>query len=78
MQLDAHLQDLEQFSERRLAFLDRRYSSPDRLTQGRKKKEVEEVEKVVRGFRGWMESTMQMGDNPYVEVIAVMIGRWGT
>ncbi|MDE2732559.1 MAG: DEAD/DEAH box helicase [Bacteroidota bacterium] len=73
--LDNHLSDLKRFFERRKAFLDEHYSSPDRLTQGRKRKELAEAEKVVTNFSGWIQSTMQMGKRPYVEVIAVLIGR---
>lgn len=73
--LNEHLEDLRQLQLQRQAFLDRQYSAQDNIVQRRKEKQLEETAKLFEDFQGWIKSTMQMGEAPYVEVIAVLLGR---
>lgn len=73
--LQQHLGDLEKLHQLRKTFLDEHFGSQADIVQRKKQREVEAAEKLFDNFREWIKSTMAMGDEPYVEVIAVFIGR---
>lgn len=73
--LQQHLDDLENLYQRRKTFLDGYFVSEANIVQRNKQREVWAAEKLFNNFREWIKSTMTMGTDPYVEVIAVLIGR---
>ena len=73
--LQDHQDDLAELLRRRKAFLEETFTSDADIVQRRKRQQVEAAEKMFEDFEGWITSAMTMGDSPYVEVIAVLIGR---
>lgn len=69
-----HLDDLKNLYQRRKIFLDEYFGSEADIVQRKKQREVEAAEQLFDDFTKWIKSAMTMGDDPYVEVIAVFIG----
>ena len=72
--LQKHLEDLANLRKRHKKFWEGRFTADDILTRGRKERKLREVSHTFDRYTKWIENTMQIEKEPYLEVIAVLVG----
>ena len=70
--LQRHEDDLEALEKRRIKFLEDKFASDFDLAQWQKSQQITAAKEEFDNYRSWMKNTMNIGQDPYVEVIAVL------
>ena len=75
--LQRQLAELDRLRTRRMAELERRYGPDGQLTQliqGQKDQKRRESEQLFQDYCDWIEDTLETGETPYLQVVAVLTG----
>ncbi len=73
--LQEHLDDLKTLRERHNAVVRQQFEGrEDRLATGTIAKRSKEIDKLFTNYEGWITDTMELEDDPYLQVLAVLTG----
>ena len=72
-ELDRHLQGLKARRDQHRAVVAERFAGEDRLTAGRRLKELERTEASFDDYRTWIEANLTIEPRPYLQVVAAFV-----